>query len=280
MVITALFLMSLFGGSGIALAFPTDPIPSTREAGGSGVVFTVGTMTVEMVEQVGGFLFTYRQNGFANRVAVVDDTAGYRFSIDGGPWRHVQLDVGRTPLNLEGSRSSIDTLQDPDFHFNTRYWWDGVRLIRGYPAVYPHPDRGFYHVLAKADWRYWGSQLLHFQFGSDKVGSLVSLGPAGAGIAIGAVVGWLVGGPIGSAVGALTGAIIGGLLSYYYRVVFVDEAGTIWWWINKSLFTAIKNIPWWFWFCGRCVESYIAAHIDFLRVGTLTVNNDLGIRGP
>ncbi len=279
-VITALFLTSLFASSGMALALPSDLTFSMPEISQSRVLFTFGTMTVEIVELASGLLATYTQDGVAHRVAIIDDSEGYRFSIDGGSWRSFSSDLLETPNTPLHAYSAPSSMQDPDFHFNARYWWDGVRFIRGYPAAYPHPDRDYHHIFSKSDWRYWGIQLLHSQFGSDNIGSLVNLGPVGVGIAIGAVVGWVTGGPFGSAAGALVGAIVAGLLSYYYHVVLVDEAGAIWWWINRSLFTAIKNIPWWFWMCGRCVESYIAANIDFLRVGTLTANNDLRIRGP
>ncbi len=277
-VIVTLFLGSLLSASGVGTARPVEPTPLLLNSGDSRVQVTFGAMTIEIVRQPNGYDFVYFQSGSEYRFSIIDDSEGTRYSINGGLWRGAPLEPKESYPMMEASSYNPD--KDPDFHFRLNYWWDGVRFIRGYPAVYPHPDRGYHHVVSKNDWRYWGIQLLHFQLGTDNVGLSLNFGPYVVGALIGGLIGSLVGGPLGTVVGTILGAVVGGLLAYYYNVRFVDEAGALWWWINKSFFTAIKNIPWWFWFCGRCVEGYIASHIDFLRVGSLTAINDLRIRGP
>ncbi len=278
-VIVFLFLGSLLAASGVVVARPGEPSLPLPVSGDSRVEVKIGTLTLDIVSQHDGYEFTYRTAEAEHRYSIIDDHDGVRYSIDGGPWKSVALGPRQSSSQIAEALPS-DQNQNPDFHFRAQYWWDGVRFIRGYPAVYPHPDRGYYHVLAKNDWRYWGIQLLHFQFGTDNVGLSVNFGPYVVGALIGGIIGSLLGGVLGTIAGTILGAIIGGLLAYYYGVNFLDEAGGLWWWVNKSLFTAIKNIPWWLWFCGRCVEGYIAAQIDYLRVGSLTAKNDLRIRGP
>ncbi|MFQ6012685.1 MAG: hypothetical protein ACE5LS_03465, partial [Thermoplasmata archaeon] len=140
-VIAVLLLSPMLWVSGSVSALPNIPSVSVREVAGPRLEITIGTMTVEMIEHAGGYLFTYRQAGAVYRVAVVESPDGVRYSIDGGAWRGVPLEFERTPSVVE--KSFAGSIQGPDFHRDTRYWWDGVRFMRGYPTVYPHPDRDY-----------------------------------------------------------------------------------------------------------------------------------------
>ena len=282
-LVVALLLSPLLMTSGVGLASPEASGLSFREDRESAVEITIGTMKVTMFSNANAHHFTFKQNGAEFSVVVVDDSEGVRYSFNGRSWQEVRLEslLGRQSSVLSLIDQQSSPMQDPDFHRGgTKYWWDGVRFMKGFPTVYPHPDRSFYHLLPKSDWRYWGVKLMHYQLGTDHVGALTSAGPYAVGAVIGGVIGFTVGGAVGAAIGAIAGVLVGAILAYYFSVTFVDEAGAIWWWINKSLFNALRSIPWWLWFCGRCVEAYIASHIDYLRVGTLTANNDLRISGP
>ncbi|MEE9592695.1 MAG: hypothetical protein V3W28_03840, partial [Thermoplasmata archaeon] len=136
---TALLLSTLFGTAGIVDALPISSSPVLREVSASRVVVAIGTMTVEIVELPDRVLVAYTQAGVTHYLSVVDDSAGYRYSIDGGSWRKAPLEPEGTADPRWTDSLSADPFQDPDFHFNVRYWWDGVRFMRGYPAAYPHP---------------------------------------------------------------------------------------------------------------------------------------------
>ncbi|MFQ5908689.1 MAG: hypothetical protein ACE5JE_07690, partial [Thermoplasmata archaeon] len=131
---TALLLSTLFGATGIVDAFPTASSAVPREVGASRVVLTIGTMTVDIVERPNGVIVSYTQAGTTHHLSVVDNAAGYRYSIDGGSWKRAPLEPESTAPSRSVEYSTADPLQDPDSHFRVRYWWDGVRFMRGYPA--------------------------------------------------------------------------------------------------------------------------------------------------
>lgn len=275
--LVVLFLGAILWASGAASLLPDDQEDSFGEPAGSRVELTIGTVTLEIIKTGPSYQLIYVQDGKVYRTAVLEDPDGVRYSLEGGPWSEVRLDLlegASTSHAKEGVSSGLPV--NPDFHGPTKYWWDGIRFIKNYPAAYPHPDRDYYHILTKSQWAYYGYRLLHYQIGADYVGTLATIGP----VAVGAVIGAIIGSMVAAWIGAIVGTIVGALLVLAFNVVFIDEAGTIWWWINRSLFSALRNIPWWIVWCSPCVQGYIYSHIDYLRVGSFTAYNELGIWGP
>lgn len=278
-LVSILFLSSFLAVSGMVTASQGDNSSAVRMVDQSQVEMTFGTITLGITEVSGGYEFSYRQASMVTRLSVMDSSDVVKVSINGGEWEDVRTLLEQTSFSSIEPTASVSG-EESFSPLSYRTWWDGVRFVKGYPAVYPHPDRDYYGIFAKRDWDRVGVRLVHYQFGTAVVGLLANLGPFAIGAAIGAAVGSAFAPGVGTIVGAIVGSIIGGILSYAYNVAFVDEVGTIWWWINRSLLTALSNAPWWLWWCGPCMQAYIANNIDYLRVGSLTGHNELRIRGP
>lgn len=273
----------------------TNPVlasSASKLAPGQSLTLTFGTMTLTITGTSQGYLFSFVQAG--SKHTLTANFAGSTVSLI--------VDAGTSDaLASSATISSPGTSTSPNIIYclgktiispncgggggggappPAQYIWDAIHFVRFYPYVYPHPDRNYYQIYAKYDWAAFGYQLLHYQIGTDKASLLVNLGPVAVGAAIGAAIG-AEAGPIGAAVGALIGAVIAAILVYVVGVTFFDEANTVWFWVNSDLINAIQNMPWYIQLCGSiCESAYIASALHYLRTGSYTFQNGLGIADP
>jgi hypothetical protein len=164
----------------------------------------------------------------------------------------------------------------------SQYLWDSVCFDHtGATIAYHHPDRLYYSIIPTYNYYVNGNQLYHFQVGTAFSQYIVPLGCIGIGAGIGAVIG-ANGGPVGAAAGAITGAIVSGVLCGAGAYTYWDEDQCVWFWLNNGFVNAFSNVPWYIAYFGgpTAVEIWIAAQLNYLRIGNGDVVNLAGISGP
>lgn len=286
LTMTLAILGMVMWGSGTVVASSSPPVDVAIESTEEGIVFTYHTVTVTILQRGDDFKLTYYLgDGSSITWFLRFNQEGSWYSADGEHWKKGPTVPTAAADRLTGPTADADRILrlavSPSFFGleSTTFYWDSVRFVKGFPYLYGHPDRNYYQIYSQLDWLKYGYRLLHYQFGSNFVGTLGTLGPTLVGLIIGAAIGSIVPGP-GTLIGAIVGAVLGTILTYIGYVVWVDEAGATWWWVNKSLLTALANIPWWLWWCGPCLTAIVWDNTDYVRVGSTTFLNYLGISDP
>lgn len=228
-----------------------------------GLTMTFGDMTLTVTKSQGSWVLTYTMNGTTNVSTVSVGRKFASLTLDGTFVETI------SPTGVMTMANETKVLSLPQVDFQTTYWWDNVYFVKGYPVLYPHPNRDYYQIYASREWATYGTNLLHFQIGAQMSAMLLAAGPVALGAAIGAYLGAIAGGTVGAVVGAAVGGVIGAILAYVVGVTFQDEANAIWWWVNKSLISAMAHPPWWVIAFGMW-NYWASSNLKYLRTGSYT----------
>lgn len=228
-----------------------------------GLTLTFGDMTMTVAKSQGTWIITCTVNGTTNVSTVSVGRKFASLTLDG---TFVET-ISPTGVMTMANETRVESI--PQIDPQTNYWWDGIYFVKGYPYLYPHPNRDYYQIYASRDWAMYGTNLLHYQFGSQTSTLLMNMGPFALGAAIGGAAGAAAGGVAGAAIGAALGAIVGAILAYVVGVKFQDEANAIWWWVNKSLISALAHPPWWVLAFGMW-NYWASSNLKYLRTGSYT----------